>query len=286
MSYLDLIRSCNRCLKVPYVRLLLQDEGIGFLRPEFAAAFESCCDWCERTGDTLRLQGAGLGVEALSGRLDAVVDRLIDKGVISHRHGERYGVYRNGLADLLLLVDRAAAPHFGIRAFGQHLNGYVRDGSRLLMWLGRRSDDRKHFPGALDNVAAGGLPHGISLDDNLAKECWEEAGIAADLVRGACPVGTVSYCCDTAKGRKLDTLYCYDLELPADFTPRCTDGEVQEFLLLPIEEVVRRVLAGDQFKLNSSLVVIDFLVRWGVIPDSHPDYAELTRGLHAPLPAP
>ncbi len=42
-------------------------------------------------------------------------------------------------------------------------------------------------------MVAGGLPHGVSLQDNLLKECEEEAGLAPELARNAVPVGAITY---------------------------------------------------------------------------------------------
>ena len=183
-----------------------------------------------------------------------------------------------------MLIDRAAAAHFGIRAFGQHLNGFVTGPDGLKLWVGRRSADRVHYPGRLDHLVAGGLPYGIDLRENLLKECWEEAGIAENLARAARPVGLVTYVAETPQGLKPDTLFCYDLQLPADFRPRCTDGEVAEFNLLPVQEVMELVRDTHEFKLNCNLVIIDFLIRHGLLGPEYPGYTELATGLHTRLP--
>jgi hypothetical protein len=74
-------------------------------------------------------------------------------------------------------------------------------------------------------------------------------------------------------------LFNYDLDLPADFTPRNTDGEVEEFYLWPMEKVMETVRESDDFKFNCALVVIDFLLRRGLIPPEHPEYGGLLAGL-------
>ena len=151
-----------------------------------------------------------------------------------------------------------------------------------MMWIGKRAQDRGICPGQLDQLVAGGLPYGISLDENLRKECYEEAGIDEELASCAVPVGLVRYRKMTERGGKEDVLYVYDLELPADFMPRNTDGEVEEFRLLPIEEVARIVRETDDFKLNCNLVIIDFLIRHGLLPPDHEDYLSLVSGLRCP----
>jgi 8-oxo-dGTP pyrophosphatase MutT (NUDIX family) len=210
-----------------------------------------------------------------------VLPTLVERGLLERVKGEPYPVTARTPADALFVVDRGAAALFGIRTFGQHLNGYVCDGGDLRVWIARRALDRIAYPGRLDNLVAGGLPYGIALADNLAKECREEAGIAPDLAAQARPVGAVTYNRDAAGGFKPDTLYCYDLELPADFEPRCTDGEVESFHLWPVERLARTLREGEAFKRNVNLVMIDFLIRHGFLGPEHPEYLDLVAGLRA-----
>jgi len=223
------------------------------------------------------------GFAARSAALDRVARELANAGVTSPYMGEPYAVTPGGREAALCVIDRAAAAHFGLRTFGQHLNGYVRRADGIHMWLGRRARDRLLFPGALDNMVAGGLPHSLSLEDNLVKECAEEAGVAEALARKAVPVGVVSYKRVAQRGYRRDVLYCYDLELPQDFLPRNTDGEVEEFMLLPLSEVAAIVRETDDFKLNCNLVVIDFLIRHGWLDPRSPGYLDLVLGLRQPL---
>ena len=150
----------------------------------------------------------------------------------------------------------------------------------LHMWVARRARDKPTYPGMLDNMVAGGQPIGIGLLDNVIKECAEEAGIPADIAAGAHAVGTISYWHALEDGVKPDQQFCYDLELPADFTPRNTDGEVDGFELWPIELVAETVRRTIEFKYNCNLVIIDFLIRHGLIDaDTEPDYVALCLGL-------
>ena len=116
----------------------------------------------------------------------------------------------------------------------------------------------------------------------MLKEAEEEAGIEAELAARAIPVGALSYAPEQAEGLRRDVLYLFDLELPAGYTPVNRDGEIAVFELWPIARVVERVRDTDDFKFNCALVVIDFLVRHGVLtPDDEPDYLTAPRGLRA-----
>jgi hypothetical protein len=98
-----------------------------------------------------------------------VVNEFVDEGVVKVRN-ERYPVAIAFGDEPMLEIERAAVPLFGVRAFGIHLNGYVRSGNDTLMWVARRSMKKQTYPGKLDQLVAGGQPVGISLTDNLVKE--------------------------------------------------------------------------------------------------------------------
>jgi hypothetical protein len=89
----------------------------------------------------------------------------------------------------------------------------------------------------------------------------------------------VSYCLETEEGLRPDVLFCYDLELPADFVPVNRDGEVAEFQLWPVEDVLETVAQTTEFKFNCNLIVIDFAVRHGFLAPDDPDYIDILQGL-------
>ncbi|MBX6368409.1 MAG: DUF4743 domain-containing protein, partial [Rhodospirillales bacterium] len=99
----------------------------------------------------------------------------------------------------------------------------------------------------------------------------------------AVPVGAVSYRLDWDVGTRDDVLFVYDLELPAEVTPRNTDGEIVEFKLRPVAEVIEDVRRGDGFKFNVNLVLIDYALRRGVVSPDDPEYLSLVTGLRRPL---
>uniref|UniRef100_A0A3B4YFQ1 Thiamin pyrophosphokinase 2 n=1 Tax=Seriola lalandi dorsalis TaxID=1841481 RepID=A0A3B4YFQ1_SERLL len=160
---------------------------------------------------------------------------------------------------------------FGVKRYGVHINGYtVSDSGEVSMWLARRSPHKQTYPGLLDNVAA-------------VKECQEEACIPAAIAEKAHPVTTVSYTYEDEEGVFAESQFVFDLELPLEFKPKVGDGEVQDFYLLPIDKV-KQLLSSDDFKPNSAMVVLDFLIRHSFIePDTEPCYQEFVAGLHQTL---
>lgn len=283
MSYLDRIRACNRHDLARYRPFLVGDDRVGWIRRDRREALAARADLFDDRGDAVHLAGTG-GFADRSAALAGFVQTLAAARQIGEARGEMFPVAPSFATAPLAQIDRAAVPWFGVRGFGVHLNGYVRRQGELWMWVARRAHDKPNAPGMLDQIVAGGQPIGLGLRANLAKECAEEAGIPPQLAAQARAAGAVVYCAENEVGLKPDTLFCFDLELPEDFVPRNTDGEVAAFELWPIETVAGAVRDGTAFKANCSLVVIDFLVRHGVIAETEPDYLELVTGLRAPLP--
>ena len=161
-----------------------------------------------------------------------------------------------------LTIERAAAPLFGIRSFGCHLNGYVRtaDGD-IMMWIARRSKTKQNYPGMLDNLVGGGLPINLSPLENMVKESHEEAGIPFDLINNNAKMeGSISFLQDAKRGVVCETDYIFDLELPLTFRPTAVDGEVEEFFLMTFDDIEKR-LVGREFTPESGLVIVDFMLR-------------------------
>ncbi len=284
MSYLDKVRACNTWAPAGFLPWTLAGDRLGWLRHGFA---EHLRRWPERFRvDAERVDwiGAPPDLKARSESLGEVVATLAAEGLIGPLLGECYAVTPAGRAQARCLIDRSAVPCFGVRAFGQHLNGYVRTRHGIELWIGRRAADRRSFPGHLDNLVAGGLPYGVDLRENLRKECREEADIDPEVADRAVAVGAVTYCREAREGVKPDVMFLYDLELPESFAPHNTDGEVESFTRMPLAEAARLVSDTSEFKLNCNLVVIDFLVRHGAIDQEHPDYVAIVQGLRSPLP--
>ena len=284
-GYYRHIAACTPPIDEKFLPWTIDRLVVGWLRPGFVRELARFPEVFEILPGEVCLAGVLRDAAARSAALDRVARELSQDGVIAPYMGEPYAVTPGERESALCVLDRAAAAHFGVRSFGQHLNGFVRRPDGIHMWLGRRSRDRLLFPGALDNMVAGGLPHSLGLEENLLKECAEEAGVSRDLARKALPVGVVSYNRVAPRGLRRDLLYCYDLQLPEDFAPRNMDGEVEEFLLLPLSEVAAIVHETDEFKLNCNLVVIDFLIRHGWLEPHSPEYLSLVLGLRRPLEA-
>ncbi|XP_065288505.1 uncharacterized protein [Dermacentor albipictus] len=193
---------------------------------------------------------------------------------VSARFGDKPG----------MKMERSATCLFGLKRYGVHINGYVKrpDGS-MSVWFQRRSATKETFPNKIDNMVTGGFCVGYTLTECVRKEAQEEASLPDHLLSAIRPAGNVSFVYEDDRGIFPETIFVFDLELPADFEPHCSDNEVDNFYLMAIPEVKNLVLS-EEFKITSCPILLDFLVRHHFLsPDDEPNYCQLMDTVHMPL---
>ncbi|MBF0279429.1 MAG: DUF4743 domain-containing protein [SAR324 cluster bacterium] len=217
--------------------------------------------------------------EKRTAALDEVLRKWNREDIITGWRDENYRVSPSFDSPPLMEIERSAAAFFGIMGYGVHLNGITTLEGQPQMWMARRSAQKAKFPGYLDHLVAGGVPAGMNARDTLIKECAEEAGIPEALARQARPAGAVYYCKQEIWGLEREILFIYDLHIPETFSPNNTDGEVAEFFLWPIEQVMSVLADSHEVQPCCQPVMIDFLVRHGYLSPEDCHYLEIIRGL-------
>ena len=282
MSYLERVQACHQFDRTDYLDFIIADEVMGLTNPEFA---EHLLRWPEvfsRNEQQLLLNPALDTFESRTAAVAEITQQLHQEGVIDTWVDELYAVSHFYEDTPKMAVERAAASYLGIRNYGIHINGLVKTDDGICTWIGIRAKDKPFWPGKLDQMVAGGQGYGIGLMENVIKESAEEADIPEELSSQALARGAIHYCTQSSRGIRIDSLFNYDLWLPEDFTPENTDGEVDGFILMPLEEMAKIIDTTDKFKSNCNLVNIDLLIRSGVITESHPDFKAITALLYKP----
>jgi Domain of unknown function (DUF4743)/NUDIX domain len=282
MSFRHHIVSCNNYDPARVVPLFAGRDRVGLLRHDNAAALRRFPDVFAVADDRVNLVARG-DVAAVSRAVDAVVDALVAEKQVPKWRNETFDVAPRWGAPAVFRLDRGAVPFFGTRAYGVHLNGYLRQSGSLHLWVGRRAPDKRVAPDKLDNIVAGGIGNGHGLQETLLKEGEEEASIPRNLTSDALPAGVVSYRMESEFGVRDDVLFVFDLEMPADFVPTNQDGEIAHFELMPASAVLERVRTSDDFKFNVNLVILDFALRHGILRPDDLEYLDVATGLHRPL---
>lgn len=276
------VDACNTILDqdlATFVPFCIEGKRLGYLKESFAEKLEKYGDVFVRQSEGIAIHEQLQSERIRTEEVGKVMQQLRKEGTIFGWREELFPVRELFHDAPMLLLERAAVAHFGIKAYGVHMNGFVKDSSgNEFLWVARRSAAKPTFPGMLDHLVAGGQGQ-IGCMENVVKEAEEEAGIPRELALQARSVGAVSYRMKVDEGVKQDVLYVYDLELPKDFVPRAMDGEVEQFMLWPIERVIESVANTQEWKPNCVLVVIDFLIRHGHIHADQPGYLQLLASL-------
>ncbi len=279
MSLLACVRACRQHVLGERLPFVVDGQRLGWVTPETARRLLDAGGAFARSGSALTL-AAGLGdAKERSAAVAGTLGALREAGQLPGWRGELYAVVPEHGAREAFRLERAAAPLLGVRAFGVHVNAWVRAPGGPLLWVARRSRAKASHPGLLDHLVAGGQPAGLTLEENLVKEAEEEAGLPEHLARRAVAGWPFRYRLDVPGGLRDDTLFVYDLELPGDFEPRALDGEVESFGLWSVSEVLGRLRAGDGWKPNVAPCVLGFLLRAGLLGPDDPEHAALWEAL-------
>ena len=264
-------------------------QCVGYMLPEIVAAMawtnKFSVDSVNRTITIPYFQGTES--DALAEQLHAA--RTQDRfAVLRSWRDELYPV---ASLDRSVTMERAGSPLFGIQTFGVHMTAFCRVPHQgMMLWVPCRAAN-KTYGGMLDNSVAGGIAAGEEPFESMLREAAEEASLPADAVkRSIRAAGTVSYfhVRDARAGGEIsllqpETQYVYDLELGAEVVLKPSDLEVQDFKLCTMGEVTQ-ALRARKFKPNCALVLIDFLIRHGVITaQNEPRYLDIVPRLHRRL---
>ena len=262
--------------ELPALPFYVREHAVGWLRPSFADQLRRWPHVFEVSDAYVRLAAQPDTPTERSAALAQVAKDLAREGILRGWRDELVSVAHHYAAPELFRIERAATRHFGFMAHAAHLNGFTRDGGRVLVWVSRRSSDKSIDPGKLDNLVGGRISAGMSVDETIRKEAWEEAGIPPSLLGDLNCIGAVRTEYSVPDGLHREILFVHDLWLPSDFKPVNQDGEASEIRCMPVEEVLQNLLAGE-FTLDAGAVMIDGLLRMGALPPEDPQYLELLR---------
>lgn len=207
---------------------------------------------------------------------------------------EKFAVRESFHSPPQLIVERSAAVLFGVPSYGVFVNGYTCEGlvndCPTHVWIGKRSSNKPTWPGRLDSLAAGGLAAGMLPRQAMVSECIEEAGINKDYAdKHMIAASAVSYTGfnDDKWGLKRDVLFCFDLQVPNDFEPVPVDGEMESFKKVRVAKLIELLRepileendSDNLWKPNVGVVLIDFLLRRGMLDADDPSFLELAGAL-------
>jgi len=236
-------------------------QQVGWIRSTDVPLLARWPDVFEIDGPRVVLSSRFSTVDERSAALGRVIGALAADGRIPGWRNETYAIRNAFDAPPLAYIERAASRFFGTMTYAVHLNGIVEyEAGAPQLWIARRSETKATDPGMLDNVVAGGIGWGFSIETTIIKECWEEAGIPEQIAALAVPGRAVHVLQSLPEGTQAEQIFIYDLLLPEDFLPHNQDGEVGEHRLARIEEVARWIEEA-AMTVDASLATLDCLLR-------------------------
>ncbi|RSL46204.1 hypothetical protein CEP53_010419 [Fusarium sp. AF-6] len=251
------------------------------------------------------------------GRFNNCIDRWLAKDV-PRREFQSLHISDSTQQDLVIPLPIRGL--FGVVTVGVHLNVYTVkqvDGRENVdrIWVSHRAKGvNVSYSGMLDQVVAGGMDPTdrvsgvLSPCITLKREAREEAGLHIDLgtrkvfmseedgttrlvgsVEQA-PAITFYDCKDRNAGLMNEghlepgVRFVYDLKVDASFQPHAEERGIERFEALSVDEV-KQSLHSLRWKPNCGLVMVDFMVRKGLVSEADDArLGDIMTGLRRPLP--
>ncbi|KAL2685586.1 hypothetical protein Neosp_006686 [[Neocosmospora] mangrovei] len=250
------------------------------------------------------------------GRFNNCIDSWLAKDV-SRREFQPLHVADNTRQDLTIALPIRGL--FGVVTVGVHLNVYTVkqvDGKESIdrIWVSHRAKGvNVSYSGMLDQVVAGGMDPTdrvsgvLSPCVTLKREAREEAGLYIDLNTrevfmgekyGTTKVGSIEQapaitfydCKDRNAGLMNEghlepgVRFVYDLKVDTSFQPHAEERGIERFEALSVDEV-KKSLHSLKWKPNCGLVMVDFMVRKGLVSEvDDARLGDVKTGLQRPLP--
>nr|XP_018266414.1 uncharacterized protein I303_00389 [Kwoniella dejecticola CBS 10117]OBR88572.1 hypothetical protein I303_00389 [Kwoniella dejecticola CBS 10117] len=196
---------------------------------------------------------------------------------------------RKPFGNVVLEIERSAAPIFGFTVPNVHLIAHQGEGGDVRIWVQKHVDidkdgqSREKFNTSV--TLSGAVPAGKTPFEAAVTAAHEDAGWTEDFTKAHMKnTGMVSLFQIAKWGGLVPGTYVYDLRLPSEDSigyqvPKSSD-ESTTFQSLSISEVFA-ALNKNEFRPTSAAVMVDFLIRHGhITPENEPNYAKIIRRLH------
>jgi 8-oxo-dGTP pyrophosphatase MutT (NUDIX family) len=199
-------------------------------------------------------QGWRLGEGDPTHVLSEIANTLRDTGLAHVWRNEQLAV-RGEAGTVFGTIERGAVRALGIATQAVHLTALSPDGG---IWVQQRALDKPTDPGLWDTLVGGLVPVGESLEEGLARESWEEAGLRPQQLRslraGGC-IATRRPMRELAHGYIVEDLHWSSCVLADGARPSNQDGEVAAFACMP-PEALCAALEREEFTIDAGLILL------------------------------
>ena len=166
MVLMDRIDACALYNADDYVDFYVGSERLGSIACKALGPLKAFPDTLIYIDSKISLNPRFKTYQSRTDAMSVVIEALRADGLVPGWRNEAYPVGVKFTAPALFQIERAAVSIFGFKGYGVHMNGFVRDGDMLKLWIAKRSMSKQTGPGKLDQIVAGGQPVGMKLKDN------------------------------------------------------------------------------------------------------------------------
>ena len=191
--------------------------------------------------------------------LNALAQLLRENGSSGPWRDEQIAVC-NSQGQRVATVERAAVRVLGVATAAVHLIGVTPDGR---MWVQQRSKNKSHHPNKWDTLMGGMVSANDNLQQALARETQEEAGLDIAQLANVQHGGYVSFACPSDEvpngvAYMRERIDWFSATVPDGITPHNQDGEVQQFQCIDQATLMEWLVHG-KFTPEAALVLADYL---------------------------
>lgn len=239
--------------RMPRVPLYAGAAVIGSVEPDFLVQIS------DATGALLAREDGGWRLQGeVTASLAQVARALHDAGLGGAWRDEQLAVCDEA-GRRVGTVERAAVRPLGITTSAVHLVGAVADGR---IWVQQRAWNKANDPGLWDTLMGGMVSAADTLEQALARETWEEAGLRIEALQEVALRGRVTTRRPALDGRGagyvVEHIDWFHGIVPEALVPDNQDGEVEQFALVTPAEL-HAMLARGAFTTEAALILAQVL---------------------------
>lgn len=286
MSYLDCLKPYRNVDLSNHLPFYVSGERVGFIQKSFIEYLKQFTDVFIYDETCVTLSPVFDNFKSRSQTVKSVLAKLTDQGVVKPNpfgpHNPRPAFQKIDVLPVgsdpfnapLMGVERYHACLFGILHHNISVVGYI-DGH---VWVAKRGA-KATSPHMLDHMISGSCTTEHNIEQTIADEARDEAGLPHKLLKNIIPLTTYHLIKRDKRGDVFDEkVNLFHLKTPKDFIPQSQfNDEIEGFNLISFDDLHHEILEKENLLPFSKIVFIQFLIKHRYISEKNEEYSDLIK---------